>query len=80
MDMCIGFYMHRGGSFKAKYYRKLTRCVEVMYPPHVGSMFHTPPLYMCRNIHCSFEGLHGQNILHLATKQGFLFNSESVGG
>ncbi len=60
MDMCIGFYMHRGGSFKAKYYRKLTRCVEVMYPPHVGSMFHTPPLYMCRNIHCTFEGLHGQ--------------------
>ncbi len=43
MDMCIGFYMHRGvPSIKAKYDRKLTRCVEVMYPPHVESMFHTP--------------------------------------
>ncbi len=65
------------GSLKAKY-RKLTRCVEVVYPPHVESMFHTPPLYMCRSIHCTVEGLHGQKRLHLATKHGFLFNSESV--
>ncbi len=40
--------------------QKLTCCLEVMYPPHVESMFHTPPLYVCRNIHCTFEGWHGQ--------------------
>ncbi len=33
---------------------------------------YTHPLYMCRNIHCTVEGLHGQ-------KHGnFLLNSESV--
>ncbi len=54
-------FLHRGGSFKAKYHRKLARCVEVMYLPHVESYVpYTPPLYMCRNTHCTFEGLHGQ--------------------
>ncbi len=62
MDMCIGTLSAQRGSFKTKYYRKLTRCVEVMYPPQVQNVPYTctPPLYMCRNIHCSFEGLHGQ--------------------
>ncbi len=60
MDLCIGTLSTQRGSFIAKYYRKLTRCVEVMYPPHACRKFHTPPLYMCRNIHCTFEGLCGQ--------------------
>ncbi len=81
MDMCIGTLSTQRGSFKAKYYRKLTRCVKVMYPPYVDSKFHTPPLYTCRNIHCTFEGLDGQSITSFTwqlIKHGFLFNSESV--
>ncbi len=44
MDMCIGTLSTQRGSFKfeAKYYRKLTRCVEVMYLPHVENVPYTP--------------------------------------
>ncbi len=66
------------GSFKAKYYRKLTRCVEVMYPPHVENMFHIHPLCTCVGTYTAvLKGCMVKNVLHLATKQGFLFNSES---
>ncbi len=47
--------------------------------PHVGSMFHTHPL--CTSVGTYTALLKGyvvKNVLHLATKHGFLFNLESV--
>ncbi len=57
MNMCVGTFPTQRGF---QLHQKLARCVEVMYPTHVKRMFHTPPLYMCRNIHCTVEGLCGQ--------------------
>ncbi len=76
--MCIGTLSTQRGSFKTKYYRKLTRCVEVMYPPHVQNVPYTPLCTCVGTYTALLKGCMVKNVLHLATKQGFLFNSESV--
>ncbi len=36
--------------------QKLTRCVEVMYPPHVVGSIHSLCTCVGTYIHCTFEG------------------------